>query len=153
MARGRPKGSKNRVKIEFTPDWELGDKPDPNKSIPWNPELIKEKITKAEASPKVLDICAIIRICSKFNVASLKTSDFFVSFHGPNAPGVGQMSHANGVKSVAAEVELPPEVAALKEDFDRSQLMIDDPVAFEQQQIDADIQRGQYIDHQNNRRP
>jgi hypothetical protein len=150
MPRGRPKGSKNKTKIEFTQDWELGEyKPVPPKKVLTG----KVSLNPAEVPPssKSLDIHAIIRLCSKNNVSHLKMGDFFVSFHGPEAPGIGQMSKANGMKPSAKVEDLLPEVMALKEEFDTRQLMIDDPVAFEQQQIDMDMERGRHFDENNSR--
>jgi hypothetical protein len=118
LPRGRPRGSKNKETPIFT------DTP--------------SKEGSKSSYPR--DILSLIRLCSRYNVSEVKCGDFFVSFHGPKAPGVGQMSKAVGVKTSAPKVEnLPPEV--IRDEFERL-LMIEDPVAFEQQQIDADIQRG-----------
>lgn len=161
MPRGRPKGSKNKVKSQdfnqvvsnYLTDASRGSSIEEIYSNVKLPKKTKEYKKPVEVPPssKSLDIHAIIRLCSKFNVSSLKTGDFFVSFHGPNAQGIGQMSNANGMKPSAPKVDELPEVMALKEDFDTRQLMIDDPVAFEQQQIDMDMERGRHFDENNSR--
>lgn len=109
----------------------------------------KRKYTKRFAPES---ISSIIEACAKCGVMSLKWHDLEVTFAVPGQPVTAYdlpKTTFDGYASPASEQELAvdPRVSTvdkeLLEDMRRSQLMIDDPLSYEQEVIDAHIRRGE----------
>lgn len=129
----RPKGSKNKPKQFNFITGEI---------IP-SPQVISkstEPILK-KASLRASEICYIIRVASKNNVSDLKIGDFCLSFARSQGQGdQPNRSSVDSVKPVAPGSEKAESINALSyedqqallDDVRSRQLMIDDPVAYEQ---------------------
>lgn len=97
------------------------------------------------------DICDIIKTCAQSGVASLKWGDFHVSFAFPSQPVIVDLpkTTADGFASQASEQELSVDSKLstvdreLLEDMARAQLIIDDPLAYEQAMVDAQLRRAE----------
>lgn len=98
------------------------------------------------------DITAILETCLKTGVTSLKWRDLEVSFFVPGQPVMAYdlpKTTFDGYAPQASEQELSRDSAIgtvdkeLLDDMRRSQLLIDDPLGFEQEIIDAHMQRGE----------
>lgn len=118
-------------------------------------------VSNVEKSSKTLpkpftsnEICRIIRLCRKNDVANLKIGELSVSFHEKSPKTVkkviGSQSHVDlpnvspvplstSKPVVGAERELSEHDKRVIEDLEAAQLLIDDPQAFEAQEIDAAI--------------
>ena len=95
------------------------------------------------------DICAIIRASAKCNVKKLRIQDFEVEFETPcgrgnasgvfvNQPAVEETPAAIIVDQQDEEQPFIPD-PELMEEMRLAQLMTDDPVAYEQEMIDANL--------------
>lgn len=98
-------------------------------------------------------ICRIIETCAKLGVSTLKWGDLEVKFTSPSLEYVGQEEPLDLSKNFTPLTEPHESVShdgtnksvlidkALLEDIELSQLMLDDPMAFEQQMVDAELRR------------
>lgn len=99
------------------------------------------------------DLCIILDACRKNGVAALTLGDLHVSFYAPtNHRGNEWESEPPGEETPAGHevetpnagrVELTEEQKELLREAKLSQLMADDPVAYEQAVIDAEM-RGEH---------
>lgn len=92
---------------------------------------------------KPADICRIIEACSKFSVSEIRFSGFEIKFKELGLPAIvdppktitRNFSHqASETDTVDPKIGMLDE--QLMEDMRRAQLMIDDPLAYEQEIID-----------------
>lgn len=103
-----------------------------------------------------LDLCRIIKCGAVNGVARLTIGDFQVNYYHPPAASLGPQVTADppNVTEFPAPPasEQPPEVTIadpeLLEDLRMSQLMISDPLAFEQEIIDSHLEEARGADGQ-----
>lgn len=92
------------------------------------------------------EICRIIKVAKKQGVASMQIGDFSVSFHEPLHKGSERKSNLPNVVTVPLTASKP--VAATEREFGvqdkrtldelrAAQLLIDDPLSYEEAEIDA----------------
>lgn len=103
---------------------------------------------------------AILEACQKSGVAVLKFGDLEVSFHPlPAAPLFADTLGATSQVALPDPYRFPASPASeqtriepvdpeLLEDMRRAQLMIDDPMAFEQEMVDEHLRRGSVDERQ-----
>lgn len=93
----------------------------------------------------VKEICHIIQVCHKNGVSGLTLGDFSLSF-GENVreSGVASRKRSNLqdvetvlLKNDRAELDEKTYVSVSQKEFESAQMLIDDPVAFENAEIDA----------------
>lgn len=109
---------------------------------------------KSRSDFKQESISAILEACSKTGVTSLKWRDLEVSFHVPGQPVIaydlpkttndGYAPQASG-HELTVDKNLSTVNRELLEDMEASQLMIDDPIAFEQLMIDAQLRQARHV--------
>ncbi len=97
------------------------------------------------------EICAIIKASYKYNVRKLRVGDFECEFETLSSRGNAERVFVNQrpgeetpvAANVQSETEATPFVPdrELMEDLRLAQLMTDDPVAYEQEMIDANLDR------------
>lgn len=98
------------------------------------------------------DICAILDSCNKNNVKTFKLGNLEIAFETVSAPASTDLSFVNqpvGEANLEAKAdvnidltELPDhEKVSLIGDLRMAQLMTDDPVAYEQEMIDANLNK------------
>jgi len=113
-------------------------------------------LTKSRKSSQVEDICRIIEVSARAGVAKLKFGDVEVEFT-PIAPDLGYHAKVDPSQYITSEMATPDSEQKsgmtisdreLLEDMRRSQLMIDDPMAFEQEMIDLQLTHGERADAQ-----
>jgi len=100
---------------------------------------------------QVKDICGIIKACNSANVSSLKLGQLEITFQPKVVPTCAEStvpteSFTQALNSGSKEIELPTSLATeadqqVLEDLQRSQLMMDDPVAFEALMVDDHMER------------
>lgn len=105
--------------------------------------------TKVQAK----EICAILEACRFSNVKSLKWGDLEIEFHSSgiqeretiesSMPSTEEAARAEDSQTDSSDFSNPnaltPEAKELLEEMHMAQLMTDDPVAYEQMQIDAHL--------------
>jgi hypothetical protein len=112
----------------------------------------KKNLTKRGNASLLRDLPAILEACKKAEVSTLKCGDIEVTFRSPTA-----LVHTTGYLATDDLTTLPstftnyspvseqPKIETvdrdLLEDMRRSQLMIDDPMSFEQEMIDEYTRR------------
>lgn len=164
----RPKGSKNKIKkapkpvshLEYaadqqTTDWITASErykagiPKSFAQVP--PPKTDEPRVERRRGFNAAEICYIIRVASKHNVTGLKIGDLSLSFARSQGHGdQPNRSSVDSVKPVAPGSNRAENVNALTDENQREimediysrQLMIDDPVAYEQLVMD-DQEAGQ----------
>lgn len=109
-------------------------------------------LTTAKDVTQAADICAIIEAAARAQVTTLKWRDLELTFPVLGQPVMAYdlpKTTSDGFAPQASEQELTRdrELATvdkdLLEDMRKSQLMIDDPLSFELEIIDAHLQRGE----------
>ena len=109
-------------------------------------------MVKAPFAPA--DLCAILDSCRQNGVAALTLGDLHVSFYAPAGlrrneelpePSGGETPAGHEVVTAdAGAVELTDEQKELLREAELSQLMADDPVAYEQAIIDENLRGEQH---------
>lgn len=112
----------------------------------------EKTLLKSEKKFSTAEICRIIKLCRKNEVAGLRLGDFEVSFHKKAEKivqkFVGSQSNVDLPKTIQSVTTSKPVVGKTEQEFgiqdqqtlrelEQAQLLIDDPVAFEQEEIDA----------------
>lgn len=98
------------------------------------------------------DICAILDSCHKNNVKTFKLGDLEIAFETSSVQARSDLSfvnqpveEANPEAKVNEAIDLstlpPHEQVSLLEDLRMAQLMTDDPVSYEQEMIDANLNK------------
>lgn len=152
--RGRPKGSKNKVKEQEVPEMMKRTLDEIKKSSPEEvqkvhklgrpPKILKEKEIQVIAPRELTsaDVCNIIRSCHFGNVQSLTFQNLKVDFQQQLNKNVSLDKNKSTklFDSIPEDVEISPieRSSVAEEQFDKnySQMMIDDPVAWEKTYID-----------------
>lgn len=80
------------------------------------------------------EICVIIDACSKANVLAFEFGGLKIQFQDPLVPPIMQLPDIT-----PAKIALSSEDRALLEDARLAQLMTDDPLAYEQEMIDQQL--------------
>lgn len=108
-------------------------------------EATKQKRPRAS---RMDDICRIIETASKSGVVKLKFHDVEVEF-SPSSASLGTNALVDPSNYISSNMALPDseqkdefiiQDPAIIEQLRRSQLMIDDPMAFEQEMIDIQLE-------------
>lgn len=112
----------------------------------------RSPLTKKPKPSLLAQLPAILEACARTGVATLKCGDIEVSFiQGlpQSYVNYGQASQAdlpNDLDFPASQASEQPRIenldTSLLEDMRRSQLMIDDPLSYEQEMIDEHLERG-----------
>ena len=110
----------------------------------------KKRLTNRVNSSLLERLPAILEACRKSGVVTLKCGDLEVNFASPGAflveSGVTAPFTLPNLDAPARQDSEPMKTEPLDQDLleqmRRSQLMIDDPLAFEQEVIDGHIQQG-----------
>lgn len=125
-----------------------------------NMERNEQKTSKTLPKPfSSSEICRIIKLCRKNKVAEMKLGDFEVSFHSDEKPlpKVRSQSHVDLPKTNTVTVTTSKPVVGKTEsefgiqdqrelrELEAAQQLIDDPVGYEQEEIDAAINGSQMV--------
>lgn len=108
-----------------------------------------------EVSFSSKDLCRIIETASKANVSTIKIGNLEVSFLPKSLPTIEDLSktHSDAVEQTSSpeqKVSMTPVEKDLLEEARTSQLMVDDPLAFEQEIIDGFMGRNRTYENEQN---
>lgn len=99
----------------------------------------------------IKELCKLIETAAAHGVSELKYADLSVTFGPKDRKGAEETVYLpkefslDTLASQDSEQSVPPQVShELLEDMRRSQLLIDDPMAFEQEMIDLHVSHGEH---------